>query len=211
MIFNLFLLVNFQLFATDFEGALTFIKRTNSDTVNYTFSVRNKKVRIDEKNNRQQIIQSVLIDIPNKTVTALSPTMKLYTTVLLQNQKTSSIADKDTEIIKTHKFKIIDGHKCYQWRLRNHEMNSDITYWVSECNFNFFNDIVSILSRTSDYSRFCNLFDLLPDANGFFPIVTVERSLLRDQKMQVELTRINKTKPNEKIFKIPTDYKFLRS
>jgi hypothetical protein len=209
LVFTFILLFVCSVNAGIFEGNILFVKQTQHDTVFYSFSVRNNLVRVDERNSRQQIVQSVIINIVSSEVTALSPSMKLYTT--LHPQAESIAHSGNVEVTKTQRYKIIDGYKCSQWRLRNKQMNSEITYWVYESEMSFFNKIITLLSRTPEYVRFCNLFDYIPESDGFMPMLTVERSLLRDEKTRVVLQKIDRRKLDHKLFIIPRDYKYLRS
>ncbi|MCH7657168.1 MAG: hypothetical protein IIB05_02460 [Bacteroidetes bacterium] len=38
----------------------------------------------------------------------------------------------------------IFNYKCYQWRVRNKEKNTEVAYWVFNDDFNFFNDLFKI-------------------------------------------------------------------
>jgi hypothetical protein len=195
--------------AAGFEGSITFVKQTLYDTTYSTFLVKDNLVRIDEKNTKRQVLQSVIVDIQKQNITALCPSQKLYTNVK-KNTVTGTASD-GVQIIKTKNYKYIDGFKCYQWRVRNVNLNSEISYWVCESGFDFFNSVVALLSKTDDYSKYCNNFDKVPQNSGFFPIMTVERTLLRDEKMTINVQHISHRPVDDKMFKIPSNYKYFRS
>jgi hypothetical protein len=194
--------------ALGFEGNITLVKQTCYDTAYYSYTVKGNWVRIDEKNAQAQVMQSLIIDVRNKTVTALSPSQKLYTTVTEINDEAP--VQKDFSIIKTDSYKYIDGYRCYLWRLRNTNLNIEVSFWVVESDFSFFNDVVSILSHTEDYARFCLYFDRIPQNKGFFPMLTVEKTLLRDEKMKVIVHHIVRKKVDTRLFQVPREYKYLR-
>lgn len=191
-----------------FEGNITFVKQTFYDTTYYSFTVKNKLVRIDEKNTKQEIMQSLIIDLQQKNITALSPSQKLFTTI--QKFTDTPSPQKDFTVIKSDNFKYIDGQKCFLWRVRNPTLNMEISFWVFESDFNFFNEVTNLLSHTQDYSRFCLYFDQIPNTQGFFPMLMVEKTLLRDEKMKVSVQHISRKKVDDKTFSIPSGYKFLR-
>ena len=196
-----------HLSANGFEGNITLVKQTFYDTTYYTFTVKGKLVRIDEKNARLQIMQSLIIDLQHKNITALSPSQKLFTTI---QQLNAPVSQKDFTVIKSDNYKYIDGRKCFLWRVRNVNLNMEVSFWVFESDFSFFNEVLGLLSRTEDYERFCLYFDQIPNAGGYFPMLMVEKTLLRDDKMKVSLVRIDRKKVNSSVFVVPNEYKYLR-
>lgn len=194
--------------ASEFEGKLMFAKQTVYDTTYYLFTVKHKWVRIDEENSRHEVVQSLLVDIENQKVTALSPSQKLYTHI--QRTLVDTNRQKEFSIIKTENFKVIDGYKCYLWRLRNTNLNMEVSFWVTALDFGFFTDAISLLSQTEYYSRFCQYFDNVPQAQGFFPVLTVEKTLLREERMKMSVQHILHKRVDDKVFKVPSDYRYLR-
>lgn len=198
------------LYASDFEGNITFVKETLYDTTYFSFSVKENLVRIDEKNSRHQILQSLIVDIATKNITALSPTLKLYTTIE-KRINYSREHQEDFVCVKTANYKYINGYKCLQWRMRNQGLNCEISYWVYEGNLNFLNEVYQLLGKTEDYAKYCLYFDQIPQTKGYFPVLMIERTLLRDEKLRVSLQNINTKKINAQIFNVPKEYKYLRS
>jgi len=191
-----------------FEGNITMVKQTYYDTTFYTFTVKDNLVRIDEKNTKQEVMQSLIIDLKENKITALSPSQKLYTTI---QQSYSNPGDQtDFMVIKGDNFKYIDGRKCFLWRVRNSRLNMEVSYWVFESDLGFFNDVTRLLSKTEDYSRFCLYFDQIPDCKGYFPMLMIEKTLLRDDKSKVSVQRIDHHKVDGHSFKVPSEYKYLR-
>lgn len=194
--------------AKSFEGNITLVKATFYDTTYYTFTVKENMVRIDEKNAKLQIMQSLIIDLQGRKITALSPSQKLFTT--LQKFKSSASYQKDYTVIKSENFKYIDGQKCFLWRIRNSNLNVEMSFWVFESDFDFFNEVVGLLGSTEDYAKYCMYFDQIPNAQGYFPMLMVEKTLLRDEKMKVFVQQINRKKVDSRSFIVPNDYKYLR-
>ena len=195
-------------FGNGFEGSITLVKQTFYDTTYYTFTVKDRLVRIDEKNMKFEIMQSLIINLQDKKVTALSPSQKMFTTI--QQSNVNENDKKDFSVNKSENFKYIDGQKCYLWRIRNVNLNMEMSYWVFESDYSFFNEVVDILGHTQDYSRFCLYFDQIPNNQGFFPMLMVEKTLLRDEKMKVSVQCVNRKKVDNHSFSIPSSYKYLR-
>lgn len=188
-----------------FEGSINLIKKTFSDTTFYVYYVKGQKIRIDiiEKSVSSNSIDNYLLfDLEKKSIVAISPTRKLY--IPLQTGKYKKAEDKNFVIIKSNNQKVVTGYKCYQWRVKNVEMNTEMTYWVAAENFTFFEELLKLWNRTEKHAIF---YLQIPEINGFFPIESVERTLLRDEKMKLLVTGIKKNKIDDNLFKIPPDYK----
>jgi hypothetical protein len=99
---------------------------------------------------------------------------------------------------------LIQGYLCEQWRVCNQKENTEITYWVTKGNFNFFIDFLKLWNRSEKHSRY---YLQLPDAKGYFPIMSVERSAFRDKRMELEVVKIKSKNLPSDLFTIPSDYK----
>ena len=206
ILFFLWSFVGVQKFSsTVFEGNIIFMKKTLYDTTYFSFLVKQNRVRTDEKNVRNEIIQSLIIDLTTKNITALSPSQKLYTNIY-KNRSSVSIENK---VIKSSIYKYINGYKCTLWRVRNSIFNTDVSLWVYPENYTFFSEVMDLLGKTEDYVQYCNYFDVIPENNGYIPILVIERTLLREEKFRVFMRGIHYQKLNDQLFQIPKDYKCL--
>lgn len=188
-----------------FEGSINFIQKTFNDTTFYVYYVKGRKVRIDikESSNKSNSIENYLLfDLDNKSVIAISPNRKLF--IPLQTKQFKKADDKKFVIVKSNNKKVINGYQCYQWRVKNTEQNTEITYWVASENFTFFEDLLKLWNRTEKLAVF---YLQIPEIYGYFPMESIERTLLRDEKMKLLVTGIKKNKVDINLFKIPTDYK----
>ena len=102
--------------ANSFEGNFTITKETFYDTTFYYFTIQNNLVRIDQKNSQKLTIQSLIIDIKEEKITALSPNHKMYTQI--ETKCRNQINKSEIVVIPTQNFKIINGYKCFLWRVR---------------------------------------------------------------------------------------------
>jgi hypothetical protein len=193
--------------ANEFEGNLIITEETFYDTTYYYFSVRNNLVRMDQKNSQKQIIQSLIIDLDQEKITALSPNHKLYTNIQTNNK--SFFNKNEIVVMPTHNFKIINGYKCYLWRVRNEPMNSEVSYWIYDSGYSFFDKTIALLSGTEDYSNLFKAYIQINNTCGL-PILSVERTLLREEKSKITVTNFTGRKVNPKLFEIPEGYKYLR-
>lgn len=188
--------------ARNFEGVLTYFKESGGDTIKMYCFVKGNKVRIEEYNRYNDLQKTLLIDIERKSAFLLSPDQKLYTPYLPKNSWNCN--NDDYQVIKSENYRIINQIKCYQWRVRNLTKNTEITYWVARDSFLYFDKLVNHLDP-SDKS--VNFFTLIPDNKGFFPVVTEEKTLVRDQKNKTSLINIKEKTMSSHLFMIPSDYK----
>lgn len=189
-----------------FEGIIFFAMEMISDTMYYTYYVKNKYVRLDEFNRCKSCKipgNYLLFNLENKKITALNPQRKMYLH-LTANEYKENNNNEDFTILKTNNSKKIFGYKCYQWRVRNKKQNTEIAYWVAKDNFDFFIDYLKLWNRSE---RHASYFLKIPDAQGFFPLLSEERTTLREQKMTLRVISIQKKTLDPSLFQIPKDYK----
>jgi hypothetical protein len=201
ILFSLFFSVS-TAFAAGFEGKIKIMKKTIYDTCYYYYQVKEQKVRVDEYNKENKLVGSLIIDLENEKVWALNTLHKVYRE-LKPNQNYDK-NEKNYTVIKTNNSKTINGYLCYQWRVRNKDKNSEIAYWVMKDGFTFFESMIKILNNFGNCSEF---FLHIPDNKGFLPILTVERTLVRYEKLRLMVTDIQHVTIDKSIFDIPSDYK----
>jgi hypothetical protein len=197
-----FVFVPFICEAKSFEGSITMVKESFYDTTFFTYFVSDGRIRIEECNSKKELQTVYLVNTNREEVFVINPLKKMYTK--LKKLKNSTVKDNYFTIKKTDNYKIIQGVKCYQWRVKNCEMNSEISYWVTQKNFNFFEKMVKVLNQTD---RSWEFFNRIPNSQGFFPMLYVERNLLRDEKMRTAVLQIQTHPLDTSIFSIPKGYK----
>ncbi|HNV96425.1 MAG TPA: DUF4412 domain-containing protein [Bacteroidales bacterium] len=189
-----------------FEGVIFFSMEMLSDTMYYTYSIKDRNVRLDEYNRCKSCKfpdNYMLFDLDNKKITALNPQRKMYLHLTVNEFKEYNNND-DFIILKTNNSKKILGYKCYQWRVRNKKQNTEISYWVANDHFNFFIDYLKLWNRSERHATY---FLRIPETQGFFPMLSEERTTLREQKMTLRVLSIQKKALDPSLFQIPKDYK----
>lgn len=191
--------------ANSFEGSINFFQKTPNDTFYYTYYIKDKNVRVDiheNCGNCKEADSYLLFNLEKKTILALNPERKLYLQLPLRPYKKSE--DKSYQIIKTNNKKLINGYTCYQWRVKNASQNTEITYWVTNDNFTFFEEFLTLWNRSEKHAYF---YLQIPESIGYFPMESVERTLLRDEKMKLSVINLKKGKLDNSLFEIPKDYR----
>lgn len=187
-----------------FEGKIEVVHKSHYDTSFFTYFVKSNHVRIDKFDSDHTIEQSLLINLENKQVYILSPAKKMYTQLEV---KTNSNSNSDNyTILKTENSRMVGDYQCYQWRVKNKERNTEIAYWVSQNNFYFFEDLVKLINNTDNTYEF---FGKIPETQGFFPMLSVERTLLRREKSRTYVVNISDNEVSKDLFKIPADYELV--
>jgi hypothetical protein len=188
--------------ANNFEGSITFVKKSYYDTTYLHYHIKGDQIRIDQYNRKGgRLIEILMVDLREKTLIAVNPEKKLYRPLSIRPDE--EVADKNFEVIKTRNFRMIQGKKCYQWRVRNRRLNSEIAYWVTQTDYSFFDDLLMLLRRTERAYRF---FVHIPSKDGYFPMLTVERTLLRDERERLIVDNISRGRLSDSLFQIPDDY-----
>lgn len=190
-----------------FEGNVQLTRQSQYDTTYFIFYFKDANVRVDEFTASGQLNKTLLVDLNTEHIVALSPALKVYANL---NRKNNIPTSRKFDIIKTENFRMIEGKKCYQWRIRNRELDCEITYWVMETEIPVMQKLYRILDETENYSSIPYYFRHIPGNSGFFPMVAIERNLVREQKQSLQITSINPRKVPTKLFEIPRDYKILR-
>jgi len=187
-----------------FEGKINLVQTTLYDTSFFTYYVKGQQVRVDKFDKNKQFVSSLLINLEKEEVFVVSPVKKMYSKLIIDD---SPLIDKENyEIKKTENCRIVKGVNCYQWRIKNIERNTEIAYWVSQNDFYFFDKMVSLLARTEDSYAF---FEKIPGKEGFFPMLSVERTLLRHEKSRTAVVEISKKPVEDNLFVIPSDYELI--
>lgn len=205
-------LLSFILFFThttssveSFEGSIDLIQKSYYETSYFTYFVKKENVRIDKFDSNNNLIQTLLINLDKEKIYSLCPSKNLYTELKINNKKHSD--EKNFTINKTENSRMVGEYLCYQWRVKNEERNTEVAYWVSQSNFYFFEHLVKIINKTDKTYEF---FGRIPETMGFFPMLSVERTLLRKEKGRVYVVNIKDGSLNDNLFEIPANFEFVR-
>ncbi len=187
--------------AQPFEGVMDFNKISAVDTIKYRYYVKGNNVRIEEMNKKGVIAGIMLVDLVKGNILALSPDRKMYMEVPALSKP---IITGKVEVNKTSGTKIINGYTCKLWRMRNKAENTEVSYWVAEDKFDFFNGLLKVLNRKDKLSVY---FMQAPTVVGAMALEATERNLLRDFKNAIVTTKIEKKVLDASLFSIPAEYK----
>lgn len=207
-LFALILIVSNTAFLFAFEGDIQLTRHSQYDTTYFVFYVKDSKVRVDEFNASGQLSKTLIVNLATEDIVALSPALKLYTKI--NSKQHDKQFGKKVDVIKSDNFKLIEGKKCYQWRVRDRALDREITYWVTESDLDIMLKLYHILDITENYSSIPNYYSQIPENEGFIPLIAIERNLVREQRQLMQITSIKKRRVPSKFFEIPSGYKNLR-
>ncbi|NOZ47927.1 MAG: DUF4412 domain-containing protein [Chlorobi bacterium] len=197
----LFISIFLNSFSQAFEGRINFVKKSLTDTVYYSYLVKNDMMRVDELNNNKNVVQSLLINLKEKTMTAISPVRKMYMPFPVSPVKQQN--STNFEVNETSETKQFFGYKCKKWTISNKKDSVLIDYWVARGNFNFFVNFLKI-SNTKDKSA--SYFLQFPENSGVFPMLSIEKDFTGKEELRLEVIKIKKEELAPEIFTIPADY-----
>ena|SRR3989304_856890 len=185
-----------------FEGSLQVIKISLYDTTFLIYKIKDESIKIEEYDNNANHLRTYLVNLKDGKVYAIDPVNKLYKP--LQLKPFIPIKNQKFEVIKSENFMYLNGYKCNQWRIKNKEDNTEIAYWVTKDDFGFYTKLLEVLNS---FEKTYNYFLYIPDNQGYIPMMTVERTLVRDEKLKVEIQHIEREFLDSVHFKIPDNYR----
>ena len=187
--------------AQSFEGTIEFKRIADADTSNYIYYVKGTSVRIDEIGGKSHKAEGTyLIDMDEKTVHALNHERKLY----MEQPTPPAPATKGTFSVKKGQTpKNLQGYKCVEYTISNTEENTQITYWLADGKFSFFEKLLRQLNRKDKSSVY---FLQLPDIKNTFPMLSIQQSLDGKDQIRLEVTKIIKKEIDPAMFELPKGY-----
>lgn len=189
----------------DFKGILKYIEYTPFDTTYYKVYISDGRIRVDlfENKDQQNEAEKITIyDFRQKKILALKPSEHIYKTLEANEEQNVST---DGCVLKPNirNYKIINGYKCVQYRVKNKSENTDVTYWIPEEEFPFYYKMVSMKKSMHRYHKY---FYVLPNYEVAFPMQITERSLFREVKSSIKVVEIDEAVVSDQIFQIPEGY-----
>lgn len=185
--------------AQSFEGIIEFTKTAGPVVTNYKYFVKGDHVRIEEISSRNEVQGIMLVDMHDRTVTAISPDRKLYMDVPNMRLPKDVVA----QVQKTSEMKDIAGYKCEKWTVKSPSEDRQMTYWVAADAFDFFIPLLETLNRKDEQAVF---FLKIKDAKGAFPMLGIEQKMDGAEVSRLEVTRITKGAQKPALFEIPADH-----
>lgn len=188
-----------------FEGKIHFVQESLEDTLYYTYYVKEDMVRLDVLDDCKDCNTTdnfMIFDLEKNSIIAVKPSRKMYISVPPKPYVDNK--DQNFQIIKSNNSKKIQGYKCYQWRVKNKVQNTEVSFWVAQDHFNFFENFLRLWNRSEKHAVY---FLQIPETDGFFPMLSEERTTLREQKMTLRVIEVTKQNLDPTIFVIPKDYK----
>ncbi|HET6227951.1 MAG TPA: DUF4412 domain-containing protein [Bacteroidia bacterium] len=186
--------------AQSFEGMIEFKKETPTDTTNYVYFVKGDLVRIDEIGTKSHKAEGTyLIDMDQKTMKSLNHDRKLY----MDQPTPPAPVLKGTCTVKKGEVKNLQGYKCVQYIVTNTEENTQISYWIADGKFSFFEKLLRQLNRKDKSSVY---FLQIPGIKNTFPMLSIQQGLDGKEQMRLEVTKITKKEIDSSMFDLPRDY-----
>jgi hypothetical protein len=182
-----------------FQGTIKFTKTIGPVTANYVYYVKGDKVRVEEIGENGEVQGIMIVDTKANTVKALSPERQMYIDV--PNKRPA----RDTEVYvqKTGNTQQINGYKCSEVKVTGKTDGREITFWVADDQFDFFMPMLETLNRKDKLAVY---FMNVPELDGFFPMLGVEKKTDGMELSKLQVVDMNKTALADNLFEIPAGY-----
>lgn len=182
-----------------FQGTIKFVKTIGPVTAHYIYYVKGDNIRIEELGEDGTIQGIMLVNTSANTVVALSPEREMYIDV--PNKRPS----KETPVYvkKTGNTKEINGYTCTEVKVSGKNDGREITYWVAKDNFDFFVPLLETLNRKDKQAVY---FMNIPDVEGVFPFVGIERKTDGVELSKLKVTEMKRGNLDQEMFEIPAGY-----
>jgi hypothetical protein len=181
--------VTFLSSLAQFSGSVEFKSYTPRDTTLNTYWVKDKKIRLDQYDKKDNTIEgSFIFDLDAKTVKFVNPKRKVWG---YQKSEVPPVMKGKCDI-SNGAAKTINGVKCNEYIVKNTEENTVITYYVASENYDFFIPMMELWNRKDKQSIYFGKIEGL--SKGSMPVMSEERQI-SDNKMisKSEITKVNKS------------------
>jgi hypothetical protein len=192
-----------SLFSQGFEGSIEFKYTTQKDTSSNLYSVKNKKVRLDQYSKKNNTVEgSCLFDLATNEVKLLNPKRKLWGT---QKSETPQVVRGQCVVTKGNSVKSIVGTKCAEYTVKNSAENTVITYWIADGKYTFFAPLLKLWNRKDKQSIYFSQIKGLSE--GAMPMLSEERQLTDGKLLtKLEVMKISTTPPDDALLDVPKGY-----
>lgn len=186
--------------ARGFEGGIHFVRESVFDTLFVSVFVKDSMVRVEENDRSNGFSRTYLVNLNSEEVYAISYHKRQY----LKIREGKSLAGFERiSARKTGNSKEINGKTCYQWRVKDPNRNTEVAYWMYEGDFAFFAKLLRLV-RPTEHSL--AIYSSIPEVHGCMPMLTEERTLLRQEKLKLRIVNIDQSEQPSSLFVIPPHF-----
>jgi len=191
------------LMSQGFNGTIEFKYTTQKDTTTNLYSVKNKKVRLDQYSKKNNAVEgSFLFDLASNEVKFLNPKRKLWGT---QKSETPQVVRGECVISKGTGVKSVVGAKCQEYTVKNSAENTVITYWITDGKYTFFGPLVRLWNRKDKQSIYFSQIKGLPE--GSMPLLSEEKQLTDGKLLtRLEVMKVSTVPPDDETLDVPKGY-----
>ena len=190
--------------AQSYEGIIEFKMETNKDTTTNIYYVKGNDVKLDQIGRKSGKVEgSFVFNLNTKEIKYVNPTRKVWGE---HKSETDPVIKGTCVSSKGTGTKTIQGIKCTEYKVKNAEENTEITYWIASGKYDFFVPMVKVWNRKDKQSIYFNQLKDLP--KGAMPLLSEEKQV-SDGKLisKLEVSKISKGGVDASKLAIPAEYK----
>jgi len=190
--------------AQSYEGTIEFKMETTKDTTTNIYYVKGNDVKLDQIGRKSGKVEgSFVFNLSTKEIKFVNPVRKVWGE---HKSETAPVIKGTCVSTKGTGTKTIQGIKCTEYKVKNVEENTEITYWIASGKYDFFVPLVKAWNRKDKQSIYFNQLKDLP--KGAMPLLSEEKQI-SDGKLisKLEVSKMSKGGVDASKLAIPADYK----
>jgi len=185
-----------------FEGSIEFKMETKKDTTTNVYYVKGNDVKLDQIGRKSGKVEgSFVFELADKKIKFVNPARKVWG----DKSETPPVTKGTFEVIKGKASKVVCGKKCVDYTVKNTEDNTQVIYWISTENFDFFVPLVKLWNRKDKQSVYFNQIKDLP--KSAMPMLSYETTLDGAAVSKLEVIKVDKKAIDASQVSVPADYK----
>ena len=185
-----------------FEGSIEFKMETKKDTTTNVYYVKGNNVKLDQIGRKSGKVEgSFVFELADKKIKFVNPARKVWG----DKQETPPVTKGTFDVVKGKGSKVVCGKKCVDYTVKNTEDNTQVIYWISTENFDFFVPLVKLWNRKDKQSVYFNQIKDLP--KGAMPMLSYETTLDGAAVSKLEVIKVDKKAVDASQVSVPADYK----
>lgn len=190
--------------AQSFEGSVEFKMETNKDTTTNIYYVKGNDVKLDQIGRKSGKVEgSFVFNLASNEIKYVNPVRKVWGE---HKSETMPVVKGTCIVSKGSGTKTVQGQKCVEYKVKNTDENTEITYWIANGKYDFFVPLVKAWKRKDKQSIYFNQIKDLP--KGSMPLLSEEREISSgDLISKLEVSKLAKMSVDASKLSIPADYK----
>lgn len=183
-----------------FEGKVNILREGAYDTILVEVYIKGNYLKVNEFGKHNRLLRSYIANLSTGTTYLISYNQKMYS--VLKTVENSPL-QHNIQIVKSENSVEIEGIRCFQWRVRNSDGQTETTYWVALSTYDFMIKLHKALANTgSAIEEMVNI----PLVDGVMPFMVVDRTRFRKIRSCIRVLDVKPMQISQNVFAIPKGF-----